>query len=79
MKIEQTIKEQRQIIDHLKRYEDMIYSLIARRLAILNREIAAIFQLLPIQPAAIDIRIPERRRKHLPVAIVRRRGTDRNS
>ena len=77
MKIYQSLKEQRQIIDRLKRYEDVIYGIVARRLAVLRDELAAISRSLPGEPVIIDGRVRERRRVQLPVAIDRRRGTDR--
>ena len=76
MKIYQSLKEQRQIIDRLKRYEDVIYVIVARRLAVLREELAAMFRSPPEEPVIIDGRVRERRRVQLPVAIDRRRGTD---
>jgi len=76
VKIYQSLKEQRQIIDRLKRYEDVIYVIVARRLAVLREELAAMFRSPPEEPVIIDGRVRERRRVQLPVAIDRRRGTD---
>lgn len=45
--IYQGLEEQRQIINKLKHYEDMIYSIVARRLSFLKQELAAIFGVLP--------------------------------
>lgn len=45
--IYQGLEEQRQIINTLKRYEDIIYSIVARRLSFLKQELAAIFGVLP--------------------------------
>lgn len=77
MKIYESLEENRQIIDRLKHYEDVIYGIVARRLAFLREELAAIFRSLPGEPVIIDGRVRERRRVQLPVAIDRRRGTDR--
>lgn len=76
MKIYQSLKEQRQIIDRLKRYEDVIYGIVARRLAVLREDLAAIFRSSPEEPVIIDGRVRDRRRVQLPVATDRRRGTD---
>jgi hypothetical protein len=76
VKIFQGLEEQRQIIDRLTHYEDVIYGIVARRLAVLREELAAIFRSLPREPVIIDGRVRERRRVQLPVAIDRRRGTD---
>ncbi len=77
MKIYQGLEEQRQIIDRLKRYEDVIYGIVVRRLAVLREELVAIFWSLLGEPVIIDGRVRERQRAQLPVAIDRRRGTDR--
>ena len=77
MKIYQGLEEQRQIIDRLKRYEDVIYGIVARRLAVLREELAAIFRSPPEEPVIIDGRVRDRRRVQLPVSIDRRRGTGR--
>ncbi len=77
MKIYQGLEEQRQIIDRLKRYEDIIYGIVVRRLAVLREELVAIFWSLLGEPVIIDGRVRERQRAQLPVAIDRRRGTDR--
>ena len=45
--IRQGLEEQQEIINKLKRYEDMIYCVAARRLSFLKRELAAIFGVLP--------------------------------
>lgn len=78
MKLFRGLEEQRQIIDRLKHYEDVIYGIVARRLAVLREELAAIFRSLPGEPVIIDGQVRERRRVQLPVAIDRRRGTDRS-
>ncbi len=77
MKIYQGLEEQRQIIDRLKRYEDVIYRIVVRRLAVLREELAALFRSPPAEPVIIDCRVRDRRRVQLPLAIDRRRGTDR--
>ncbi len=77
MKIYQGLEEQRQIIDRLKRYEDVIYGIVVRRLAVLREELAAIFWSLLGEPVIIDGRVRDRRRVQLPGAIDRRRGTGR--
>lgn len=77
MKIYQGLEEQRQIIDRLKRYEDVIYGIVVRRLAVLREELVAIFWSLLGEPVIIDGRVRERRRVQLPVAIDQRRGTGR--
>lgn len=77
MKIYQGLEEQRQIIDRLKRYEDVIYGIVVRRLAVLREELVAIFWSFLGEPVIIDGRVRERWRVQLPVAIDRRRGTDR--
>jgi hypothetical protein len=74
VKIFQGLEEQRQIIDRLKHYEDVIYGIVARRLAVLREEL--VWSLLG-EPVIIDGRVRERRRVQLPVAIDQRRGTDR--
>lgn len=77
MKIYQGLEEQRQIIDRLKRYKDVMYGIVVRRLAVLREELVAIFWSLLGEPVIIDGRVRERQRAQLPVAIDRRRGTDR--
>lgn len=72
----QGLKEQRQIIDHLKRYEDVTYTFVTHRFALLQQELAAIFQAQEEQ-LLIDRRIQERRKAPRPVAIDRRKGPDR--
>lgn len=72
----QGLKEQRRIIDHLKRYEDVTYSFVARRFASLQQDLAAVFQ-APAEQGLIDRRVQERRKAQRPVAIDRRKGTDR--
>lgn len=74
----QGLKEQRRIIDHLKRYEDMMYTIITRRFTVLQQEVAAIFQ-APAQQVLIDRRVQERRKAQRPVAIDRRKGADRRA
>jgi len=74
--IYQGLKEQRQIIDHLKRYEDVTYTFVTHRFAVLQQELAAIFQ-APAEQVLIDRRVQERRKAQRPVAIDRRKGTDR--
>lgn len=66
--IYQTLEEQRQIIDRLKRYEDITYSLVSGRFASLQQELAGIFRAAPGEPVIIDRRVQERRK-------VQRRGT----
>ncbi|MFQ5988956.1 MAG: hypothetical protein ACE5K9_03465 [Candidatus Methylomirabilales bacterium] len=41
-KISLGLAEQQQIIERLKRYEDLMYGIVARRLAVLRKELAAI-------------------------------------
>jgi hypothetical protein len=77
VKIYQGLEEQRQIIDRLKRYKDVMYGIVVRRLAVLREELVAIFWSLLGEPVIIDGRVRERQRAQLPVAIDRRRGTDR--
>ncbi len=74
--IYQGLKEQRRIIDHLKRYEDVTYTIITRRVTVLQQELAAIFQ-APAEQVLIDHRVQERRKAQRHVAIDRRKGTDR--
>ena len=75
--ISQGLQEQRRIIDHLKRYEDVTYTFVARRFASLRQELAAIFH-VPGEQALIDRRIQERRKAQQPVALLdRRKGTER--
>ena len=45
--IHQGLEEQQEIINKLKRYEDMIYCIAARRLSFLKHELAAIFGIFP--------------------------------
>ena len=66
--IYQTLEEQRQIIDRLKRYEDITYSLVSHRFASLQQELAGILRAAPEGPVIIDRRVQERRK-------VQRRGT----
>lgn len=72
----QGLEEQRRIIDHLKRYEDVMYAFVIRRLASLRQELAAIFT-GPGNEGLIDRRVRERRKAYRPVLMDRRRGTDR--
>lgn len=74
--ISQGLQEQRRIIDHLKRYEDVTYTFVARRFALLQQELAAIFQ-APAEQVLIDRRVQDRRKAQRPVAIDRRKGTER--
>ncbi len=43
----QSLEERRQILDRLKRYEDITYSRVACRVALLQQELAAIFRATP--------------------------------
>ncbi len=45
--IYQSFEEQRQIIDRLRRYEDITYGRVARHFAFLRHELAAIFRATP--------------------------------
>ena len=74
--IYQGFQEQRRIIDHLKRYEDVTYDVVVRRFASLRQDLAAIFQ-APAEQVLSDHRVQERRKAQRPVAIDRRKGTDR--
>ena len=74
--ISQGLQEQRRIIDHLKRYEDVTYTFVARRFASLRQDLAAIFH-VPAEQVLIDRRVQERRKAQRPVAIDRRKGTER--
>ena len=69
------LAEQRRIIDHLKRYEDVTYAFVARRVASLRQEMAVIFH-APGNPAP-DRRVQERRTVRRSVAVDRRNGIDR--
>ncbi len=42
-KIYQGLEEQRRVVNRLKRYEDILYCAIARRLTVLQQELAALF------------------------------------
>lgn len=64
--IYQTLEEQRQIIDRLKRYEDSTYSLVARRVVSLQHELAGIFRAAPEEPVIMDSRVQERRKVQRP-------------
>ncbi len=75
--IRQSLHEQRQIIDHLKRYEDMTYRFIARRFGFLQQELTALFQPPSAEQVVIDRRVHDRRKMDRPVATDRRKGTDR--
>jgi hypothetical protein len=70
------LQEQRRIIDHLKRYEDVTYACVVRRFAFLQQELATIFR-GPATQGLADRRVQERRKTHRPVAWDRRRGVDR--
>lgn len=75
--IYRSLEEHRQIVDRLKRYEDITYNNVTRRLALLKQEVAAIFQLTPRPEVIINRRFRERRQIVRPVVKDRRTGTDR--
>lgn len=70
------LEEQRRIIGHLKRYEDVTYTFVARRCLSFQQEMAAIFQ-APGKPVLPDRRVQERRKVRRSVAVDRRNGIDR--
>lgn len=75
--IYQSLEEYRRIVDRLKRYEDITYNNVTRRLALLKQEAGAIFQLTPRPEVFINRRFRERRQIVHPVVRDRRTGTDR--
>lgn len=77
--IYQSLEEHRQIVDRLKRYEDITYRSVTRRLAVLKQEVAAIFQPTPRPEVIINRRFRERRQIVRPVVRDRRIGTDRRA
>lgn len=77
--IRQSLHEQREIIDQLKRYEDMTYRFVARRFDFLQQELAGLFEPPSDEHVLIDRRVHERRTVKRPVSIERRKGTDRRA
>lgn len=74
--IHEGLEEQRRIVSHLKRYEDVTYTFVARRCRSLQQELAVTFQ-VPRKPVLPDRRVQERRKVRRSVAVDRRTGIDR--
>lgn len=74
--IYQGLEEQRRIVEHLKRYEDVTYTFVVRRFTSLQQDLTAIFR-APGKEALIDRRVQKRRQVQLSVARERRRRADR--
>lgn len=77
--IYQNLEEHRRIVDRLKRYEDITYNSVTRRLALFKQEVAAIFQMTPRPEVIINRRFGERRQIVRPVVRDGRTGTDRRA